>query len=376
MNRQQLLSRVGQNHTVLYSNASWYTWDRASDGWCDGSWRGRVDHLDNVWVESVPRWLMRNPRMRLLDETVVRLHASRWRKWLAARGNGPLVMHLFHPEYVDYIDHVRPDAVIYQPYDWFEFMPGWTERLEAAELRLLARADVVVTPSESFSQGLEAKSKRPVGVVPNGADMALFEFARSQNPAAPHDLAAIPSPRIGYVGTIEPYVDLALVAELAQRHADWNFVFVGGRSPQKDEPMELAIASCQGKPNIHFLGRKPREEVPAYMLNMDVNTILLRVGESGWADVAYPQKLQEYLACGKPIVSADLHSVRTLFSEVIRTAKSVDDWERAIHEALSAGGPGSAAQRTEIARKNGWDQRAEQLQSVMEQAVAGRLAGA
>lgn len=375
MNRQQLLSRLGHRHTVLYSNASWYTWDRQDPYWHEASWCGGFKHQDNVWVESVPRGLMRNPRFGLLDQAVMRLHAARWRKWLAAQGEGPVVMHLFHPGYVDFIDLVQPDAVIYQPYDYFEFMPGWTDHLAAAEMRLLARADAIVTPSESFSAGLAKKAQRDVGVIPNGVDMEMFESALANFPAEPAELAAIPHPRMGYVGNLEPFVDLLLIAELAKRHAEWHFVVVGGRSPHPGELLEQGMEACEALPNVHFFGIKPRSEVPAYLLNMDVNLICLRIGEGGWADVAYPQKLQEYMACGLPIVSADLHAVRSQFSQLIRTAKTADEWEAAIDDALRTGGPGSAAARTAVARENSWAHRAAQLEKLCEDVLARRQPG-
>lgn len=371
MNRQQLMSRLGRRNTVLYSNSSWHTWDRHDVRWKQTSWGGDFKFRDNVWVESTPRWMMRNPRFGVFDQAVTRMHAARWRSWLATRGHGPLVLHMFDPAYVDYIDQVRPDAVVYQPYDGFAFMPGWSDRLEAAERHLLARADAVITPSETLSAALENKSKRPVCVVPNGVDIELFENALAARPPAPPDLGSIPHPRLGYCGWLESHVDLSMVAELATRHPDWHFVFVGGRTPHADGRLVRELAQCEGKRNIHFLGPKHRTEVPAYMLNMDVNTICWRLEKGSWADFGYPLKLQEYLACGRSIVSADLHLVRTKLSHLIRTASSVDEWDVAIQEVLRTGGPGSPAERTAVARENSWDRRSEQLQAILDGVLDG-----
>jgi glycosyltransferase involved in cell wall biosynthesis len=371
MNRQQLMSRLGRNHTVLYSNASWYTWDRHTPEWKLAPLWGAFDLRDNVWVESSPRWMMRTPRLPILDQAVTQMHAARWRHWLADRGEGPLILHLFHPAYIEYIPFVRADALVYQPYDWFEFMPGWTPQLEAAERRLLKLADAVITPSESFAKGLEEKSQRPVRVVLNGVDIDLFAEAVSAKKPPPPDLASIPNPRIGYVGWLETHVDLALIATLATRRPEWHFVFVGGQTPHVDDRLTRELEVCKSKPNIHFLGPKQRADVPAYMLNMDVNTICWRLEEGSWAGVGYPLKLQEYLACGKGIVSADLHSVRTTLSHVIRTARDPDEWESAIADVLRTGGPGSPAERSSIARQNSWDRRSAQLEAILSEAAQG-----
>lgn len=370
MNRQQLMSRIGRTNTVLYSNASWYTWDRHTPEWKQAPLLGAFDLRDNVWVESTPRWMMRTPRLPVLDRAVAKMHAARWRRWLAEHGKGPLILHLFHPAYSEYTSFVKPDVLVYQPYDWFEFMPGWTPQLEAAEQRLLRMADAVITPSEAFAKGLEKKSGRSVKVIPNGVDIDLFATARAEQRSAPPDLDAIAHPRIGYVGWLESHVDLELVASLAARRPHWQFVFVGGQTPRVDDRLMRGIEICKRQPNIHFLGAKPRSEVPAYMLNMDVNAICWRLDEGGWADVGYPLKLQEYLACGRSIVSADLHSVRSTLSHVIRTARTIDEWEAAIEEALSTGGRGTAAERVAIAARNSWDDRSAQLDAVFTGLIA------
>jgi glycosyltransferase involved in cell wall biosynthesis len=365
MNRQQLLSRLGRRHSVVYSNAAWHTWDRHGDEWRKATLGGSFHRTDNVWVESVPAWMMRTPRWRGLNEAVLRQHARRWRRFLCDKGDGPLILHLFHPAYADYVDHLRPDAVVYQPYDWFEFMPGWNAQLEAAEQALLKRADRVITPSESFSKGLEKKSGREVLVVPNGVDIDMFEKARAAARPLPADLAAIPAPRIGYCGWLESHVDLSLVVALARRRPQWHFVFVGGRTPHKDDRLAAEIEVCQTVPNIHFLGVKGRTEVPDYMMNMDINAIPWRLEEGSWADVGYPLKLQEYMAAGCSVVSADLHSVRTLLSHVVRIASGVDGWETAIADALAGRATGTPSERIAIAQQNGWDRRGEQLESIL-----------
>ena len=365
MNRQQLLSRLGRRHAVVYSNAAWHTWDRHKDEWKQASLAGAFSKLDNVWVESVPAWMMRTPRWRRLDDFVLRQHARRWREFLRDQREGPLILHLFHPAYADYVEHLRPDAVVYQPYDWFEFMPGWSAQLEAVERALLKRADRVITPSESFSKGLEKKAGREVLVVPNGVDIDMFEKARAAARPLPADLAAIPGPRIGYCGWLESHVDLSLIIELARRQPQWHFVFIGGRTPQRDDRLAAEIETCQSLPNIHFLGPKGRGEVPDYMMNMDVNSIPWRLEEGGWADVGYPLKLQEYMAAGRNVVSADLHSVRTLLSHVAQVASGADSWEEAIASALSGNSPGSASQRIAIAHENSWDTRSNQLEAIL-----------
>lgn len=366
LNRQQLLSRLGRKVPIVYSNGCWFTWDRHGDEWRRAGWRGHFKRTDNVWLDEVPRWLMRSPRLGRLDHAALVYQARRWRRQLAGHGDGPLILQLFHPAFVDYVEPVAPDAVVYQPYDLLEAMPGWTPEQEAQERALLARADLIVASSEPTAVRLREKSGKEVVVVPNGVATETFDRAIAEFESPPEDLDRIPRPRVGYVGSIYRAVDLGLFAALAKRNPRWNIVFIGGETPGRDERTERDLAECQRLPNVHFLGAKAAHQVPAYMLGMDVNTIGLRVGEGTWVDAAYPLKLQEYLACGLPIVSADLATVRP-FAEVVHIARTLDEWQLGIEEALASGGVGSAEQRRSVARLNSWSRRCDQLYALFEQ---------
>jgi glycosyltransferase involved in cell wall biosynthesis len=360
LNRQQLLSRIGRQLPILYSNAPWYTWSRHDPRWGQSPWFGLIELRDNVAVDVVPRWMTRSPRLSLWDRWVVSRAAARWRGWLESVGTGPLVLHLFHPEFEVYIEALRPDRVVYHPYDLYEHMPGWTEWQHQAEQRTLEKADLIVTSSAVTAHRLEQRSGKPITLVHNGADTKLFAAARAAALPPPADLAAIPEPRIGYIGSLQPTVDLLLLADLARRHPEWHFVFVGDRSPTVDAVTEEGMRQCKTLANVHFLGMKPREQVPAYALNMTVNILSWRVGQGFWADAAYPLKLHEYLACGRSVVTSDLVAVRP-FADMLRIAGDVDDWEHALGEAIAGRGPGTPQIRIATAEQNSWDERAEQL---------------
>ena len=56
-------------------------------------------------------------------------------------------------------------------------------------------------------------------------------------------------------------------------------------------------------PNVHFLGRKPYDEVARYMAAMDV--LIMPWNHSEWIKACNPIKLKEYLAVGRPVVTTD-----------------------------------------------------------------------
>jgi hypothetical protein len=364
VNRQQLLSRLGKSHDIVYSMGPWSIWDRGTDELARAPARGRFDRKDNVWVDVPSRFVLRWPRRMAWDRLVLRAQVRRWRRRLP--GVGPLVAYICHPMYEQYIELLRPDFVVYHCYDLYQRQPGWTRELEAAERRLLGCADIVFSPTTMLSAELMNKARCAARTLLNAADVEAVFSALSRAEPEPPDLARIARPRIGYVGSIHPQLDLGLVAELATRRPGWNFVLIGPEQSVQNLHDSSEYRRCRGLSNVHFLGEKHRSIVPAYLIHMDVNSMIYRQSPESWTQLAYPLKLHEYFASGQPIVSVDLAMIRE-FEQVIVFAGTVDDWERAVDAALATSDPSAVTTRRAIARGNTWDDRAALLGSWLQE---------
>ncbi|MEJ5298848.1 MAG: hypothetical protein WHZ52_12520, partial [Armatimonadota bacterium] len=71
----------------------------------------------------------------------------------------------------------------------------------------------------------------------------------------------------------------------------------------------------------------------------------------------------EYLAAGKPIVSTDVAGFRD-YPELVRIARSADDFLRACLEALEEGDELKERRREEAARHS-WDARLDAVEAVI-----------
>lgn len=363
MNRQQILSRLARRHTVLYSTGPWSVWEVRDADYRRAPLLGRFELRDGVWVDQAPRWLLSWPSRRAWDATVDALTVRRWRNHLDRIVGGPLVCYVFHPRYRRLADRVGADLLVYNPFDLFSRTSGWTAQDQADEVHLLRNSGLVIASSEPARVALQARADRPVLLVPNGVDADLFERGSAQSP--PADLAAIPHPRIGYVGSVNSKVDATLVAALARREPGWNFVFIGPVFGL-DERTQTGIAACRRLANVHFLAARPMKELPAAMGGLDVGLMCYR--KDTWADFGYPLKLHEYLACGLPVVSTPLQSLLGE-QEWITVAEGEDGWHAAIAAALAGHGRGSRDERRAVARRNTWDIRT----ATIEQAVGAAL---
>lgn len=364
MNRQHLLSRLAAQHTIVYSNGLWNTWDRRTPEFRDAPLTGRFDRRDGVAVDRRARLLLRMRRIPLLDEMMRRLACRRWRAALDG-ATGPLVAYVFHPEFLPYVAPLKADYLVYHAYDLFRFMGTGSAAVTAAENQLLRSADLVLATSTETAKDFATRVDRPIQVLGNGVDWAQFDVASA---AESGELSGIPHPRIGYVGAINQKIDFALLLHLAKRRPDWNLVLVGAVGSVMDGDAQL-LEELRRCPNVHFKGSVDQSRVKAVLRDLDVGLVCYR--KLDWTLAGYPLKMLEYLAAGLPVVTADLPAVREFTAEVA-IAHAEPDWEAHIEAAVAGRGAGSAESRRRAARENSWDKRTEALDALLQKMVEER----
>jgi glycosyltransferase involved in cell wall biosynthesis len=333
----------------------------------------RFVRQDHVLVDHQPSWMARALRQPLFGTLTMRRLAQRWRHALPSDRRSPLVMWVSHPIYRPFVPHIAPDYLVYHVYDLYHLQRSWSSELAAREEWLVRHADLVVCSSPALAEYLTGRGAQSPFVVENGADYEAFAL----DPPAlrePHDLASIPHPRVGYTGALNRKVDFPLLLDLAIRHPQWHLVIVGALG-NLDEVTASAVDGLRGQANVHFLGFKDHRELPHYVGHTDVNLLAYRLSPDLWTQGIYPLKLHEYLAAGKPVVSADLPSVRP-FASVVDIVHSGGAWHAAIANALGGRGTGTVESRRATARGNGWEARGMALERRLQQMAGGSDAAA
>jgi glycosyltransferase involved in cell wall biosynthesis len=315
----------------------------------------RTDSNVKVYEPSVlyPRW----PKLPLYDRFAIWNEVRQLKQAIPDDGRA-VVAFITHPIFAQYLDALGDMPVAYFAEDAFSLIPGWDEMDQAEEKKLVDRANLIVTCAASMAKELPGDGPGRANIIRNGVDYTAYNMPSAK--ICPEDLAAIPEPRIGYTGSINLKVDFNLIAASAKRRPDWNWVLIGPAIlPSNDNATfhaEVAAnyARCRELPNVHFLGSKPFYDLPSYMANMTVNTMCYRTDGSGWWKAIDPLKTNEYLAAGRPVVSADLVNVRP-YSDCIDIASSEDEWDTAIEKAIVA----DTTKRIEIgkfkAKQNDWN---------------------
>jgi glycosyltransferase involved in cell wall biosynthesis len=177
-----------------------------------------------------------------------------------------------------------------------------------AERRTFALADVVISTNESYRRiALERGRKRPedVFVVRSAPDVSRFVQVASDS-----GLRAGRAHLLAYLGVMGPQdgVDHALraLARLRSRRDDWRAIFIGDGDALPR--MRALSGELDLSHDVTFTGRLSDEDVLRVLSTADV--CLAPDPKNPLNDVSTMNKIVEYMAVGRPIVSYDLVEAR------------------------------------------------------------------
>lgn len=211
---------------------------------------------------------------------------------------GPLLRWYYTPMMLPFSRHIEAACTAYDCMDElanFRFAPP---QLLELERELLAASDVVFTGGYSLYEA--KKGLHPnIHPFPSSVDRAHFGQARAMD-AEPDDQGSLPRPRFGFYGVIDERMDLEMLAAVADAHPEWSIVMVG-------PVVKIDPADLPHRHNIHYLGGKTYDELPAYLGGWDVALMPFAINDS--TKFISPTKTPEYLAGARPVVSTPITDV-------------------------------------------------------------------
>jgi len=181
-----------------------------------------------------------------------------------------------------------------------------------------SRADRIVANNVHMRDLGDMPSDRFLCVM-NGVDWQLFHD--SIGSSAPPDLAAVPRPRVGFLGVLSSITDVGLLNAVARDIPECEVVCIGP-TDQADQTLH---------PRIHQLGPKPYSEVASYIASFDVGLSIYRVCPASLCGDS--QKVYEYLAAGVPVVATCAQDHREK-SALVRVAGNEPEFVQMVRETL------------------------------------------
>lgn len=275
----------------------------------------------------------------------------------------------YTPMALDFTRHLRPMAVIYDCMDELSAFKGAPECLKHRERELFKTADLVFTGGQSLYEA-KRDQHHSVFAFPSSIDRDHFMQARSAI-EEPADQQNIPHPRLGFFGVVDERFDVELLDEVSRNRPDWNFVIIG-------PVVKIDPAILPQRENIHYLGGKSYQDLPAYIAGWDVALLLFAQNES--TRFISPTKTPEYLAAGKPVVSTPIRDVVFPYGQMglVRIANDAQEFTTAIDDLLKS----EANRKPWLETVDGflatmsWDETWARMSQLIDEVVANRTRAA
>lgn len=284
------------------------------------------------WVRSLNRWLLRYQVRRAMRQ----LRFERPINWV------------FNPAAAVIAGSLGEEQLIYYCVDEYAAFSGVDRpALAALERELLDKSGLVIVSSAALHESKRRRNPNTV-LVRHGVNWTHFRRALDPHTTAPPDVAALPGPILGYFGLIaDDWVDLALLAHVARRLPHASIVLIG--------KVTMDVSVLKQFSNIHLLGHRPYESLPAYCKSFDAALIPFPVTEV--TRNANPLKAREYMAAGLPVISTALPEVEVLGG--CRIGHDADGFVAQIEAALAE--PGPSAARSDSVRDQSWEARLAEI---------------
>jgi len=266
------------------------------------------------------------------------------------------------------LETLDPSIVVYHCVDDIAAQPGIDgASFRAAEERFASRADLVLASAPSLA-GRMRELNGNVLFAPNVADTGLFATALEPGAVDP-GLDALPRPRIVFTGAVvATKLDVPLLAELARARPGWSFALVG---PVGVGDPRTDVSALAAEPNVHLLGGRRYDELPAVLRGADAG--LIPYARNELTDGIFPMKVYEYLAAGLPVVATELPSLAGV-AEVAR-ASDAAGLAALLDDALAHDDPARRAERSRAAEGRSWDARLAEIDAAVAALDAAPAAG-
>jgi glycosyltransferase involved in cell wall biosynthesis len=241
----------------------------------------------------------------------------------------------------------------------FRFAPPQLKQLEK---ELLNKADVVFCGGNSLYNAKKHQHTN-IHAFPSSIDKKHFGAARHirQDPV---DQAQIPFPRFGFYGVLDERFDIELIKQVADRKPEWQFILIG-------PVVKIDPETLPKNKNIHYLGSKKYNELPAYLAGWDISMVSFALNES--TQFISPTKTPEYLAGGKPVISTPIKDVVESYGKfgLVHIVNNAEEFIKTAVRELETSDKQAWLQKVDKSlANNSWESTVNQMRKIIYEAIA------
>ena len=286
-----------------------------------------------------------------------------WIRWWARRDRAQVrVLWMDNPLYESAVGRMGETLAVYHVADEITAFPGThPEIIAALEQKMLHKVNVVFAAAQRLADDKRRWNPR-THTVWNAIDLKAFE--REVPAEAVADVEAIPAPRVAFVGVLDRWVDLELLALTAGRLPQVHFLLVG--------PSHVEHRALRALPNVHFLGRRDRFVVPAILKRCSASLVPFR--RIKLTERIVPLKIFEALAAGiVPVCtdfSVDLETLERDGYAVV--GRSAEAFIAGVERAVTGDTPETRRRLSRFGQQQTWRARWGQMRAVLDEEPLSR----
>lgn len=293
------------------------------------------------------------PSVQRLNALILRRAVSRAVRRL---GIAHPVLWGYVPQAEVLLDVLQPCAIVYHCVDDIAAQKGIDgAAFRATETRFAQRADLVLASAPVLLERMRTLSDNVI-FAPNVADTRLFSSALETGEIDP-EMAVLSEPRAVFVGAVvATKIEFQILIDTARRRPDWSFVLVG---PVGLGDPSTDISAVAAEPNLHVLGARPYERLPAVLRGARVG--LIPYVRNELTTSIFPMKVYEYMAAGLAVLSTDLPALRAV--EGVEVVNSSEELARALDQVDSS--ETERRRRSALAQAHSWDERVAEIERAL-----------
>lgn len=164
---------------------------------------------------------------------------------------------------------------------------------------IYGHADLLLVQSKAFEAPIRAlASDTPIVYYPNSVDDTFAVTAQGESPNVAGLDKGFSVMFAGNIGSAQAVGVIVEAATLLREFTDINFVVLGDGSSRKEM---LDASQERGLTNLHLPGRFPVETMPGFM--QKASALLVTLADHPIFAATVPNKVQAYLAAGRPIIA-------------------------------------------------------------------------
>lgn len=361
LSKTHLIRILARDNRILWVNSIGYRTPTASAKDISRAWNKIKSFVAENLREAESNIFVLSPlAVPIYDrETVKNFNA----RWLERQVKGAMkklnfsnpVNLTFHPPAGILAGRLGESVIIYYCVDEYSAFTGVSARaMIECETELMKKADLVVVSAEKLYESKKEFNENTF-IIRHGTDWAHFRKALDDETKIPQEIANLPKPIIGFHGLLADWVDYELIKKIAGHFSGGSVVLIGKIAVDAEKKIKILDAV----PNVHFLGRKPYVELPAYCKGFDVALNPFAINELTLA--ANPLKVREYLAAGLETVSTDIPEVRVL--ENCRVGETHEEFISQIEEALE--NPRTREEISDSIENESWEAKVDELRGIL-----------